>query len=154
MKKTFSFGKVDFNEVGRKINLVTVDVELKDTDKGPEFTASGDVRNKNKTDIICGGQCLDELYEIPALRSNDTFKKIYNLWRRNHLNGMHAGTEAQENYIKEKFGDNYPGYTEACEALKEVNLYEDSGYRYGSSWLYRPISEEDMKMIKELLGVN
>ena len=152
MKKTFVFKKLDFYKTGKKINLVTIDVELKDTEKGPEFTASGDVRNKNKTDIICGGQCLNELYEFPALRSNDTFKKIYNLWKRNHLNGMHAGTENQENYIQEKFGDDYPGYNEVCEALKEVNLYEDSGYRYGSSWLYRPISEEDMATIKQLLN--
>ena len=152
MKKTFSFGKVDFNGTGRKNNLVTVDIELKDTKKGPEFTASGYVWNKNKTDFIRGGQCLDELYKIPALRSNDTFKKIYNLWKRNHLNGMHAGTENQENYIKEKFGDDYPGYTEVCEALKEVNLYEDNGYRYGTSWLYRPISDDDLTMIYQFLN--
>jgi hypothetical protein len=33
-------------------------------------------------------------------------------------------------------------YGKACEALKEANLYEDGGYKYGSQWLYRPLPRE------------
>ena len=74
------------------------------------------------------------------------------MWQRNHLNDMHAGTERQEEAIKEweKQGNRYD-YTAACEYLKSVGLYDDNGYEYGHGWLYRNISDEDLKRIKELI---
>ena len=164
MRKIFNFGKIDFYGTGRKINKVTIEVNLRDTDKGPEFSASGDVWNSKHTDIVCGGQCLDELDEFAALHDNPLFSKIYRLWKLYHLNGMNAGTVRQTKAVNdylERTNSRYD-YSQMCDYLKSIDLYEDKEYlfkygnelkpyRYGSSWLYRSIPDEDLKIIKELL---
>ena len=75
MKKTFNFGKIAAYG-NRKINLVTVEVELSEKDGHKVFTASGDVWNSKHTDIIRGGQCLDYIVET-SIGHNPTFRKIY-----------------------------------------------------------------------------
>ena len=149
MQKRFTFEKIAYSSL-RKANAVDVDVELKETDKGYVFTASGHIWNSRHTDLYCSGQCLDE---INKYLTNQTFKKIYEYWKKYHLNDMHAGTEKQELEVNNYFMKNNKKYDfdEACEYLKSINLYEDNGYRYGSSWLYREISEDDLKDIKHLL---
>ena len=52
MRKTFNFNKIDYNGIGRKINPVKVDIELKETDKGCCFSASGVIYNQTKTDCL------------------------------------------------------------------------------------------------------
>lgn len=91
-KKTFNFGKVDYLHHGRKDCAVEVTIELKDTNDGPEFTASGNIWNARHTDIYSGGQNLDT---IARFVKGPTFKKIYRLWTLYHLNGMHAECEHQ-----------------------------------------------------------
>ncbi len=164
MKKVFNFGKIDFYGTGRKINEVTIEVELRDIDKGPEFSASGDVWNSKHTEIICGGQCLDELDTVSTLHNNPLFSKIYRLWKLYHLNGMNAGTARQTKAVNdylERTNSRYD-YSQMCDYLKSIDLYEDKEYlfkygnelkpyRYGSSWLYHSIPDEDLKIIKELL---
>jgi hypothetical protein len=61
--------------------------------------------------------------------------KLLDIWDEWHLNDMKAGTPAQEAFIKEWKKTNKYDYTVACEALKEVGLYEDNGYKYGTGWL-------------------
>ena len=54
MKKIFNFGKIAY--IGNKReNLVTVEIELKENERGLVFTASGDIWNRLQTDIISGG---------------------------------------------------------------------------------------------------
>ena len=66
MKRTFNFGKIAYNG-GRKINAVELEVELRKDEKGrDEFVASCDVWNAHHTDIICGGQCLDDAIIMKA----------------------------------------------------------------------------------------
>lgn len=92
MKKMFEFGKIDFEGKG-KINLVTVDMEYKDKGGGKKvLSISGDIWNKRKTDIVCGGQCLDTIAEYI---DDPVFKEIYRLWKLYHLNDMHAECEHQ-----------------------------------------------------------
>ena len=61
MKKVFDFGKRAVANSKIKNNRITIEVELKQTEKGEEFTACADVWNSKNTDVIMGGQCLDEL---------------------------------------------------------------------------------------------
>ena len=153
MKTTIDFGKHAVCGT-RKVNRVTVDIELRETDNGPVFSASGDIWNARHTDIVQGGQCLDSIAEIPAIRANRRFKAVLRLWRAHHLNDMHAGTEAQENALaayKAENGLDRLDYDGECEVLKGMGLYEDNGYRYGSKWLYRPIPESDLAEIKALI---
>jgi len=157
MKKTFDFGKIALRG-GRRINRVTVDVELREDvcENGPEFSVRASVWNTRGTDITMGGQCLEELQKY--LYRDETFRKILRLWKANHLNTMHAGTFEQEKAVAEHFaktGKRYD-YAEACEALKKRGLYEvpdaaGGTYKYGHAWLYWPISESDLAEIRELL---
>lgn len=146
MKKILEFGKVDFFKTGRKINAIEVEVSLTDG----VFTVSADVWNNKHTDIVMGGQCLDDLK--PFLATNKTFNIIYRLWKLYHLNNMHAGTKKQEEALKQKFGGvDANRYDEQCEYLKSINLYNHNGYIFGSGWLKEEIPTDDLQSIKNLL---
>ena len=154
MKKVFKFGKIAFYG-SRKINLVTVEIELKENEKNQVvFTASANVWNNLKTDIIMGGQCLDDLQ--PYFKNNQLFNKIVTLWNQYHLNDMHAGTPEQEKSIKEHFEkiDQRYDYTIACDYLKSIGLYEvlidGTPYKYGHAWLYESIPLNDLERIRSL----
>ena len=153
MKKTFNFGKVDYLGIGKKNCPVEVEVEL---DENGVFTASGMIYNHMKTDCYCGGQCLDT---IAKYVDDKTFNEIYTLWKKWHLNDMHAGTIEQEqalNNWEEK--PKYWSYEQDCEYLKSIGLYEvqynGEPYRYGTKWIKYDIDKNDLQMIYNLLGVS
>lgn len=86
MEKTrvFSFGKIDYYNTGRKINEVTLEVNLRDWNGYLEFTASADVWNMHHTDCVACGQMIDELYkEFPALHTV-LYRIIKELWEKYH----------------------------------------------------------------------
>lgn len=183
MKKTIEFGKIDFNGNGRKNCLVTVDVELrkqggqetftvdskgaktytgKKTPLFYEFSVCGSIWNPSKTDTYCSGQCLDE---IAKYIKNPLFIEIYGLWKKYHLNGLHAGTPEQEEAIK-KMGSRQYNYKTVCEYLKNIDLYEvmytglsvgriyeNELYKYGTAWLVQEIPESDLLRIKEIINM-
>ena len=174
MKKVINFGRIDFNHTGRKINACDITLELRERENNKlTLSISGNVWNLRHTDIICGGQCLDEM--LPFFKNNKLFVTIYKLWKNYHINDMHAGTPEQENFIKEheqeitqtlkeinatkKYDFQHISHYEAtCEVLKKYNLYEvihnGTPYKYGHGWLYEPIPEEDLTTIKNIiLGV-
>ena len=92
MKRVFNFGKIDYYHTGRKTNLV--EVEMSYTGKGDKkvFSVSGKIWNSRKTDIVCCGQCLDEIAEYIK---TPLFKTIHRLWKQYHLNDMHPECEHQ-----------------------------------------------------------
>lgn len=147
LERTINFGKIGLHG-NRKINLVLVKVSLEGADTKPVFSASATVLNQNKTECLLSGQCLDEL--VPYLKDNELFMKVHRLWKLHHLNDMKAGTPKQEAAVKEYLKNHYYDYREVCNYLESIGLLEDSGYKYGSSWLYEPIPESDLKEIKEL----
>lgn len=154
MSKTFTFPKVAYTST-RRVNLPTIEVELRgaDTDK-PELSICGDLWNSSHTDIVMGGQCLDELATFDELFCNPLFKKLYRLWKAHHLNGMHAGTVKQEQALNDarKDGVRLSSYSDSCKYLESIGLLDDNGYKYGSAWLYRTIPEDDLKEIVSLLA--
>ncbi|MBO4735695.1 MAG: hypothetical protein J5614_04795 [Paludibacteraceae bacterium] len=156
MRKVFKFDKVAAYG-GRKINQPEVEVELRyDNDGRAELSICANLWNALHTDIIMGGQCLDTLKdEFHSLTVNSLFLKLYRLWRLYHLNSMHAGTEAQEQALSnwhENIGKRYVTYEENCNYLESIGLLDDNGYKYGSSWLYREIPEDDLNEIKSLIN--
>lgn len=146
--KTFQFGKIGLYGK-RKINLVEVEVALEGYSTKAVFTSCATVWNQSKTDCILAGQCLDTL--VPYLKDNKLFMKIHRLWKLYHLNNMKAGTPKQEAVVEEYLKDHKYDYKEVCDYLESINLLEDNGYKYGSSWLYAPIPENDLEEIRELL---
>lgn len=128
---------------------VFIDMELKHNDKNlPCLSISGSVRGH-----MCG-QCLDS---IKAARKREgfnyfLFSMLYDLWKEYHLNDLHAGTQKQEEFLKNTKDIHHYDYNICCELLKENNLLFDNGYKYGTSWLYRNIPNEALARIAFLFN--
>ena len=152
MIKTFNFGKIDYNNIGRKINLVTIEVKF----DGERFSACGNVWNNKQTDIISGGQNLDDLYNY--FNNNGLFLKIYSLWKQYHLNDLTPGTPKQMAFLSTiQKPINAEFYTWECEQLEKVDLLIDDlngkPYKYGTSWLTNTIPCDVKNDINKLLEV-
>lgn len=152
MNKTFNFGKIDYNNVGRKINLATIEVRF----DGKRFSACGNVWNSKQTDCISCGQNLDDLYSY--LNNNGLFLKIYSLWKQYHLNDLMPGTPKQMAFLSNiKKPSNAEFYTWECEQLKKVDLLFDNldgkPYKYGTAWLTNEIPNDIKDDINKLLEV-
>lgn len=151
-KMRYDFGKIDYYGIGRKINRVTVDVSLRDVySRKPVFAANASVWNGKETDIIYGGQILDELCHYIK---SEKFRTIHQMWKKYHLNNLHAGTKEQEELLTEV--SSIKSFDEKRTYLKERGMYEviynGKPYRYGSGWIYYGIPEDDLKTIRELVG--
>ena len=148
MKKTFNYN-IKYEGKPAKVK---VEVELTSNNV---FTASGSLIIPNRVlfkddEYIMGGQCLDELKEYI---NDETFNTIYVMWKKHHLNDMHAGTEKQEAALNEAGLTQYANkYKECCDYLESINLLKDDGYKFGTGWLKREIPEEDLNIIKGLLN--
>tara|TARA_R110000796_G_scaffold4676_1_gene17951 strand:- start:251 stop:712 length:462 start_codon:yes stop_codon:yes gene_type:complete len=152
MIKTFNFGKIDYNNKGRKINLVTLEVKF----DGERFAVCGNVWNNKQTDIISGGQNLDDLYNY--FNNNGLFLKIYSLWKQYHLNDLTPGTPKQMAFLSTlQKPINAEFYTWECEQLEKVDLLIDDlngkPYKYGTLWLTNEIPCDVKGDINKLLEV-
>ena len=150
--KEIELGKFDYFQHGRKDCPVTVEITLRQTDKGVELSMCGNVWNAIRTDIYSGGQNGEE---IASLVKTAKVRRMCEVWRQYHLNGMNAGTPAQTEFVKAHRDDfsRLDFYTDACKALDAVGLLYDAsvdrdngpdqprGYRYGSEWLYTELPD-------------
>lgn len=138
MKKIISFGKIDYNGSGRKNCEVTLEIELKKKIKSDVLSIRGNIWNPKKTDIYQGGQCLDTIKKHMA--RNPLFMKIYDIWKKWHLNDMHAGCEHQRNLGWED--DEYDKHlTEPCP---------ECGYKFGTAWNFVELPKYVKKIINSL----
>ena len=166
MEKKFDvFGKIAYTNASRRINKVIVNVDLRTDRFGrPALGISASIRNATNTDIVCGGQCLDDIAQYKLEHNQELFDFLYSMWKKYHLNDMKVGTPEQEAAI-EKWRESSSeqdytkyDYTEVCKYLKSIGLYEveyhglefDGMYKYGHSWLYKEIEPEDLEKIKAL----
>ena len=151
MKKILKFGKIDYFGRGRKINAVDVSIELKNKENKEILSICGNIWNSKHSDLICGGQCLDEIYKF--LKNDAKFIEVYRLWKLYHLNDMHPGTKKQEeflNYYKIKNWANE--YEKTCKILQEYGLLYDDGVKFGSTWHYWEIPQNDLEKIKKIIN--
>lgn len=177
MKKTFNFGKIKYSS-SKRVNLVTVSVELRRKGGEPTFTIDpktreriytgnttpeyvelsicGDIWNARHTDILCSGQCLDTIAEYrDQLSDPELFDQLFDLWQRYHLNGMHAGTPEQEKDIDDwKAAGNRYEYTAVCDMLKSCGLYEVNytGLSVGRRYNNEPYKYGHGWLVQELPG--
>ena len=161
-QRTFSFGKIDYNGTGRKVNLVTIEIELKlkectnwETLEKQEmfcFSATGSIWNTKETDLLTCGQILDDIAKY--IKKNELFNTIYKLWKQYHLNDLKAGTLTQEKALQAARDNGYGSkdYTDDFNYLKTIAFEYDRGYKYGSSWLCEPMQDNDVVTIQNLLS--
>jgi len=157
------FGKVDWNGRGQKANAITIEIRWDEENKS--FAASGNVWNRSGTDIICGGQCIDEIYGRHfdfGEAGNKAMEVIHRLWKTHHLNDLRPGTEEQEAYLdsSEEYKKSNHDYDVAVKVLKAAGLYEvpdpraeGKMYAYGTGWLTRKIPEADVELIRKFFKV-
>ena len=154
MKKIIQFGKVDYLNNGKKNCLVEVEINF----NGITFTSSGTIWNHLKTDCYSGGQNLDTIKKF--LPNNKLFNKIYNIWKKYHLNDMTAGSPKQVEYLKSiQKPEDAEFYTWECEQLEKVNLLHDKSYlyngkpyKYGTAWLTTEIPTKIKQEINNLIN--
>lgn len=175
-----SFGKHDWNGCGRKINLCTLELRLEREHNTRynvdywRFACRGAVWNSKGTDLICAGQCIDDMWDnIEALRADPLFREIHELWKKYHLNDMHAGTPRQEALLEQLqrakqhemeargIKCTLPlvfSYDEATQILKEQGYYIDTHYgqpfEYGKGWAPHEIPEDTVCRIIEIIEEN
>lgn len=92
MRKQLNFGKIDFEGRGIKSNSVIVEMEYKTDGDKKRFSVSAEVWNSRRSDIVCGGQCLDT---IAPYINDPVFSEILRLWKLYHLNDVHPECEHQ-----------------------------------------------------------
>jgi len=103
-RKVFTFAKVDYNHIGRRVNAASLEVEYRLKTKYLngvpslfwEYSACGAIWNHIHTDHISGGQNLESMAKFDAIRNDKNFSEAFSLWKAYHLNGMTAGSPAQE----------------------------------------------------------
>ncbi len=156
----------------KKRNIYDVEVTLELSDDNC-FSAVAKVLNFHHNNILMSGQCFDRLNEFPEINQNPVFMEVYDLWKKYHLNDLHAGTKAQEDLLKEAvkngelntYGAN--NYKETCAYLESKDMLYDKNYlvskkqkdgrtiqvpyQYGTGWLKEEIPEQDLLRIKSLI---
>lgn len=151
MERRFDFGKIDYNGIGRKVNRVTVDVEW----DGAVFSASGAIWNARGTDCIVSGQMLDDPIVNESV-DDDLYRAIREMWGKNHLNDLHAGTYRQTEALERAGLTRASDYYEACKYLDDIGLLYDEwdggSYKYGSGWLTWPVDEGDVETIERIMA--
>lgn len=119
-RRIYSFGKADIYKCGRKINEITLEINLyADRNGYPEFTACGNAWNIRHTDIVCGGQCIDTLYEkVPRLHCNTIYRTIMVLWEKYHCKNVSNIDSLDKKKMDILFSD--MSRTEILEELKKL----------------------------------
>lgn len=125
MKRTFSFGNIDYTGNGIANNRVTVDMEYQEHDGKKRFSVSANVWNARHSDIVAGGQCLDT---IAPYMKDLLFFEILRLWKRYHLNDMHPEcTHQADAGWREIASKEVPiyHYTMTLDAIKAQNAVKN-----------------------------
>lgn len=140
MKCIIEFGKIAY-EGKNKANLVELELELNEKEEGRQvFSVFGNVWDKKHTDVRMGGQCVDDIWleYKDQLKHPELYKQIMELWKKWHLNDMHAECEHQE--AKKMTWETHPS-----------NKCEICGWKLGHGWDYREINQKDLETIKTII---
>ena len=102
--------------------------------------------------LVCCGQCDDEIREIVSMINNPEERKewewVLDMWKKYHLNDLHAWTPKQERFLKEHWlTGRANNYDECCKALDEAGILVCNGYKFWCGWLFRKIPAKDLNKI-------
>ena len=153
--KVLNFGKHNLNNGKRKVNLVTVKLMTKVSEKGETVVSiTGTAWNATHTSVLCDNLCIDTLWNrCEALRENPLYKRIHDLCMRNGIYGDHWGTPRQQKAVDEYRESRglIVSFDSIREYLKENGLEEDDGNFYGCGWNWRVLPENDLAIVKEIM---
>lgn len=130
------------------INGVTVN-------KRYDFSMTGDVRSKTGA-WEGGGQVGDYLYgsEPYTKKGGATVEadpaRVAELWDKNHLNGLNAGTPYQDAWIRNREEELGRKMT-SNERLDETPNDPQTDYKYGRAWLYRDVPADDIAEVLDVM---
>ena len=96
MRHTYSPGSVDYHGTGGVENKVVFEWEL----INGNFSMSAEVWNRSHTDILAGGQMVDEAAAM--FPNNSKVQRMAAVWQRWHLNDMRPGCEHQREWDTSK----------------------------------------------------
>ena len=122
-KKRINAGKGIYN--GRKV-VCFFDIEIRGSEKEPVLSIMADVKAETGGIITCG-QCIDLVANIVPTEKN---KRIEAIWKRWHLNDLHAGCIHQREFEKEPYEKHKGCHCDICN------------YTYGTSWIYEKLPDE------------
>jgi hypothetical protein len=118
---------------------------------GPK--ANGDARGS------CGQTGVPNNINFAPGWDAESAAKLDTIWNRWHLNGMRAGSPAQEAWLREHpVSVVYPeSYSKVKDALIEAGLqpdesflHNDEPYSYGSAWLHEDVPTDVLEWLKNL----
>lgn len=149
MRKIISFGKVAPSwqkNKNLKFNEITLELELKEINGKPVFTASGNLWDSIHRDIEIGGQCIDHLWEDyqDQIENKALFEKIMKLWEKYHLNDTKAWCEHM-NYGEFPKTEIAIHHLSGNEAYNEISKIRQLPNRY------LEVSEQGLKNIPRAL---
>lgn len=103
MIKKMSFGKVDGYRNGRKSCEVELEFGYREfANQDPYFTVCASLWNNIHSDIIWGGQCVEELAkEFESLATDKLYNTIIDLWKKYHLKRISDIPAADKKIIDE-----------------------------------------------------
>ena len=114
MNKTLSFGKIDYNNSGRKNCAVIIDVRLKESEKGMTLSFMGRIWNPMMTGCYSRGQNIDKIAK--HFPNNAKVQRVKEIWGKYHLNDMRTGTPKQEQALEGR----HDGYDKNCVYLESI----------------------------------
>lgn len=150
--------------------LCTVEITLKQTQKGLTLSICGNIWNNKHTDITEGGQIQDTLKKALSYhtigytgkqhsrftslkRKYADIKRLLIIWDRWHLNDMNAGCEHQRELLRDKVQFPNQEYTELIKHSEFIKCSK-CGYAYGSKWIFEELPPNVVEFIKEFAGEN
>jgi len=143
MKKTIYVGQLDNRSLS--ITIKFSDGRLSLTGQhGSGKRASGGQLIMNFKEYDNRGYCT--LADLSSVYSPEKTKKLFDIWKRWHLNDMQAGSPKQMEYLrKNPVNVTYPVsyYDAASKMLALAGLNPDeNGYKYGHSWMREEVPAE------------
>lgn len=111
-----------------------------------DVSLAGDIRSKTGA-FEGGGQVGDYFYGAePFKGSHADPTRLAELWEKNHLNSMHGGTAEQEAWVARRQEELGRKLT-TDELLSETPVDSQTGYKYGTAWLYKDAPADDIAEI-------
>ena len=136
--KTINCGKCDAMDRFRKDCTAIIELELRvkhshyEDKNFIEFSACGEIYHTATRCMYHGGQCIDTIAELIPTKK---IKRICEVWKRYHLNGLHAGCEHQRHLEHEP----NKHIREVCPVC---------GYKFGTGWRCEELPSEIIEEIK------